>query len=309
MDTPLVFPCIPSAKYYYLSSKGHRVPLPNQGSDEEMQTSAEIWYSMKNTDVTPLHTVYAHTREAPGPSELALSLKSYVRQAPDYSDWITADDLYNIGGTRLVTDLYLFPPNPSADIFKVARLLDRYRVDGDEGPLRRYLRERGITHLDDHPFDYYPLYYLFFLLTRFASYPFSQEQLVLVRERAETVHQSPARVFIDAIFDSEIGDVDEVLDIVHTIQTKGPLAAGKAFNTHYEDWYRWGSEYLHRVSEPASTLPADILYTWTDDQVDNMCRELDIPIPDRKQHPTRYSYIAFIAGIASRRDPGYLYRA
>jgi hypothetical protein len=324
-NIPPDFPCVPSAKYYYISQKGDKVPMPNTiGTDLEKSLYLRIWYSMNGNDIFPLNTVYARTREDQinrpplemPPSQISLSMKSYLKQYEDSSDWFFDDRFQIIIGQMkiqsidtFVNDFYRFPLNPSSDPFMVARLLETYIRDGDEAPLRRYLKDRGIFHLLNHPFGYYPIYYLFFLLTRFASYPFSEAQIQLAKRRLSTQKDSPAQVFIDSIFQYEIYNIPQVLTLIDSIQTQGPGPVGALFGTSYDDWYRWGNEYLQNQGKPAEGIEnipnltyiiADKLYTWTDNDVDALCRRLKIPLPFRSEHPTRYSYITFIAGIIRR---------
>lgn len=57
-----VFP-MPSARYYYVNSKGDKIAAPNTiGNPEERFLSLQIWYAMKSNNVFPLLTVYAKSR-------------------------------------------------------------------------------------------------------------------------------------------------------------------------------------------------------------------------------------------------------
>lgn len=325
IHTNLYFPCIPSSKYYYISRKGDKVPvLNNVGSVEEQIHSAQAWYSMSSDEIFPLLTVYAKGREdqinrppldRPA-SQISFSMKSYLKQYPDSSDWFFDDKFQLLIGQMkiqsidtFVNDFYRFPLNPSADAFTVARLLEMYIRDGDETPLRKYLKDRGIFHLVNHPFGYYPIYHLFFLLTRFASYPFSEAQIQLANRRLSTEKDSPAQIFIDSIFQYEIYNIPQVLALIDSIQSQGPLVSASLFGTQHDDWVRWGNEYLQNLGKPAEGIEnianliyiiADKLYTWTDNDVEALCQRLNIPLPFRSEHPTRYSYITFIAGIIRR---------
>ena len=332
-ETPNVnpsFPCVPSAMYFYRSRTGERIPMLNNiGSPEEQLLSLTIWYSMKSNEIFPLQTVYAKAREdqigvegrdRPN-SEIALSMKNRLRQYGDSSDWFFEDRFQLLIGQakrfsldKFINDFYRFPLAPSSDPFEVARLLEPYIGDGDESHLRRYLQERGVTHLLDHSFGYYTTYELFFLLTRYASYPMTENQLRLAERRARTTFNSPERVFIDAIFDYQIYDIAGVLQLIDQIANEGPGPAGRRFNTTHADWFRWGDEYLKNAEvtpQPIQNFAGPIyllsekLYTWTDDQIDELARRINLDLPLREEYPNRISYIESIAGTIAlyRADP------
>jgi hypothetical protein len=319
-NIPPYFPCVPSAKYYYVNPNGDKIPMINNvGSESEQVSSLNIWYHMNVNDVFPLLTVYARSRQdqigrtesnRPG-SRIAFSMKSQLKQYEDRDDWFFEDRFQIIIGQmknqhieQFINDFYRFPLNPSSDAFMVARLLEEYIRDGDETKLRKYLLDRGIFHLNDHPFGYYPIYQLFFLLTRFASYPLNENQVKLANRRLQTQYGSPERVFIDAIFQYEIYNMDQVFQIIDQITSQGSIAAGAYFGTKNKDWVNWANEYLENYGKPAKGIEnlaslnyiiADKLYTWTDIQIETLCNQLQLKTPFHSEYPTRYAYVADIA--------------
>jgi len=324
------FPAVPSAYYYYYNPHGIKIAAPNNvGTSEEQAISLKIWYHLRSDQIFPLKTSYAEaSKEQLGldgidrPSSiLANSLKAGIRQYPESSDWILDDRFQMILGQmkrrsidEFLGDFYRFPLNISADAFEAARLLEQYMRNGEEEPIRRYFAERGVNHLKDHSFGYYPIYYLFFLMTRYASYPMTENQLKLAEIRAQTEFDSPERIFIDAIFDFPIYQPEMLFAIIQQIQTQGPAAAGAQFQTSHADWVRWADEYLLNADKEPKAIPnlaagtwviSDLLSTWTDNQIEEFARQLDLELPFRSEFPDRYSYIMSIAGTITyyRADP------
>lgn len=324
------FPAVPSCKYYYVNRKGDKIAAPNTvGTPEEQILSLQIWYTINNNVIFPLKTVYAKTRQDQigrvgldrPPSDIAFSMKGWTKQFEDAADWFFDDRFQLLMGQmkqpsidRFVSDFYKFPLNPISDAFEVARLLEEYFRSNDEELLRRYIKDRGVIHLVDHPFGYYPIYYLFFLLTRFASFPMTSVQLELAQKRVQTGFNSPARIFIDAVFDYQIYNIAEILQIVDLINTNGPLSVASVFGTNNPDWVRWADEYLMNKSKPAVPIEnlanevyilTEKLNTWTDLDIEQLCNRLKVTLPYRDQFPTRYSYVTNIAGLIRqfRSDP------
>ena len=312
INNTLVFP---SAKYYYLNKTGDRIPIPAQNDPMSLQ----IWYSMKSNDIFPLVTAYAQSRidqigkfpfEYPA-SQIALSMKGGLRQYPDTNDWIYYDrfelllgQIKGLSNEEFIADIYRFPMQENSDCFLVARLLEDYIKTGNEKNLRNYLAIRGAVHLQDVSFATYPLYFLFFLLTRFASYPMSEEQIQLSNRRSRTERKSPERIFIDSIFHYPISNITEVLSIVDQIATLGPKIAGKRFNTDNPYWVHWGNEYVFRSTEAPSDIPnlsdvnyvvAEQLYTWTDNQIKLLCKQFNMTKPYPSEYNTRRSFVSDIA--------------
>jgi hypothetical protein len=297
----------PSSKSYY----GDRIPVPVQNDTMSLQ----IWYSMKSNDIFPLKTVYAQSRidqEGRDPfkypaSQISFSMKGGLRQYPDTNDWIYYDrfelllgQIKGLSNEEFLADIYLYPFHKNVDSFLVARLLEDYIKTGNEKNLRRYLATLGVTHLEGHNFNLYPLYFLFFLLTRFVSYPMTEEQIQLSNRRAQTERKSPERIFIDSIFHYPINNIAEVLSIVDLVKMIGPKKAGKIFQTDNPYWVHWGNEYLFRTDEPPRDIPnlsdvnyivAEQLYTWTDNQIKLLCKQLNMKRPFSTEYNTRRSYI------------------
>ena len=329
LNNNVSFPCVPSCRYYYVSYNGDKVPIINNvGTSEEQKLSLAIWYNMPSDEVFHLLTQYAKGREDQidrgmdrPPSNIAFSMKRYEKQYPDSSDWFFEDRFQLLIGQakiqsidKFVNDFYRYPLNPSADAFMVARLMETYISSGDETELRKYLRDRGIYHLVNHSFGYYPVYELFFLLTRFASYPMTEAQLRLAERRSRTTFGSPERVFIDAIFQYEVYNITQVLQIIEQIASQGPMSVSNIFKTNNINWIRWADEYLKNLGTQAvgienisnlNYIVAGKLYTWNDLQIEQLCNRLKITMPFTSQFPTRYSFVQDIAGriIRFRSDP------
>jgi len=308
----LSFPAVPSAYYYY----GNRIPLLNiYGTDAEKRESLQIWYSFKSKDLFPVKTCYAEAREeqlsSPAPfSEIALSMKDRLRQEPQTFDWFYYDRLSFIlskkkhaSMTEFYDLFYMFPFNPSAYFGEAARLLEQYFDSGDESLIRRYFEDLGVKHLKDHPLGYYPVYELFFLMTRFASYPMSAYQLKLAQRRVSTEFNSPERIFIDSVFYETDLEVNLILETVEQIRNLGSAEAGKRFGATGDYWVHWADEYLHpKVPESIENLSGPLsgvvekLYTWTDQQIERLLKRMDIPPPFKQEYPARYPYVASIVG-------------
>lgn len=297
----------PDPKYYYKD----KIPIPVYNNPIALQ----IWYSMKSNDIFPLVTSYAKARQDQiglkpfdyPASQIAFSMKGGLRQYPDTNDWIYYDrfelllgQIKGLSNEEFIADIYRFPFNSLSDSFLVAKLLEDYIKSGNEKPLRKYLTERGVTHLAEHNFNLYPLYFLFFLLTRFVSYPMSQEQILLSNRRILTQRKSPERIFIDSIFHYPINDISYVLNIIDQIATLGPIKAGELFQTDNPYWVHWGNEYLFRSNEEPRNIEnlkdmnyivAEKLYTWNDNQIKELCKQLNVARPFPSEYNTRYSYV------------------
>lgn len=315
------FPAVPSAYYSYMGPQENRISVLNSmGTEEEQQESLRIWYSMRSKTLFPLKTSYAETREEqlqypPPPSSIALSIKDRLRQIPETTDWFFIDIYGYIVAQRKDPSMgdflelfYQFPCNPSADPPEVARLLKEYiESSGDEEPIRKYLADRGVKHLENHNLRYYPILELFFLLTRYASFPFTEYQLRLLEKRGETTFGSPAEIFIDAVFYKTDLETGLVLEVLNQIQTQGPGEAGKRWSTSDPHWVEWADEYLvTRERIPIENFSvslydlSDQLYTWTDFQINELLLKLRIPPPFRQEYPARYAYISSLAGTIKR---------
>lgn len=328
---------IPSAFDYYLNFQGEPVPHLRQPND---QLSAKVWYTLEQDFVFPLKTIYAEARpdqvnllpsRRMPPSEIAWSLKTRQKQYPDENSQLESDFFeFLVNQTRTITvdqllrDIYRFPVNPSVNIFEVAKLLEHYIRTGHEDDLRRYLEDLDIISLKDHSFGYYPIYELFFLLTRFASYPLSQAQIRLAHLRNQTVFDSPARRFIDAIFHLQITDLESVLTLVERIQNEGPESVGLELGTPFPDWVNWADEYLQLIGTDDHTgafvlkhEPLDVgyvgapvnqtspsYYTWTDLELVQLMEEAQLDLPDRSQFLNRYDWVENIASLVKRYRSG-----
>ena len=311
------FPAVPSAYYSYNGPNGNQISaLNNVSTPDEQQESLRIWYGLRSKTIFPLQTSYAKSRNDqmvyPYPSsDIALSIKARVRQAPEMTDWFFLDIYgYLVAQKKnsfmgdFLELFYQFPCNPTSDGPEAATLLQEYlESNGNEAGIRKYLGDRGVTHLEQHNLRYYPILELFFLMTRYASYPFTEYQLRLIEKRAETTFGSLAEIFIDAIFYETSLETGLVLEILNQIQTVGPGKAGKRFGTSDPHWVNWADEYLHSkeyrpIENFSSSLyeVADLLITWTDFQINELLVKLLIAPPFRQEYPSRYAYVSSIAG-------------
>lgn len=323
------FPLIPSAYYYYFSWKGHPVPLLNQGTPIQQEESLRIWIALKQNFVFPLKISYAQAREdqvniLPSlklpDSEISSSMSSAKRQYPDSNSHFFNDRFQLIVSQvpdftidDFLSDFYRYPLNPSANAFEAARLLELYiSTDSDnkerEKELRKYLADRDIISLKDHSFDYYPIYELFFLLTRFYSPPLTYDQIQLAQRRNLTQFNSSERQFIDSIFHLYIYDLDKTLEVIDLIQNN-PERAMEMFNTPFSDWVQWANEYLNLMDTPAQDIDyigettivtGEKYYTWTDLQLVEWLTQLELNIPYRSEFFNRKSWVNHIAGMIQK---------
>ena len=322
------FPAVPSAYYFYLNSNGNKIAaLNNVGTQEEKQESLRIWYSLKSKTLFPLKTTYAQARSdqlVPDPpvSEIALSMKSGLRQIPSMIDWFIVDQYTLVLSQKKNPDMaqfhelfYQFPLNPSADGPQAGGAIEQYLDSGDEAFIYKYLEDHDVVHLLNHPLGYYPVTELFFLMTRYASYPFNDYQLQLCQRRVSTKFDSPDRLFIDSVFYEKGLEIGRVLETLNQIQSEGPSKAGVKYGTDHPNWVRWADEYMNqRPAVPIENLAGPLsevvekLYTWTDFQIDALLDRLKVTPPFEREFPARYPYIASLTGTIKRfrADPGTL---
>ncbi len=289
--------CVPSATEFYLSKNGKKVPLPSDSPKDR-----EILYSMLNPE-TKVETVYAISSEA---RTLEASLKDYARQKykPEY---FFLNNLMKLLSTSAPTrdldsiyqDFCKFPCNPESNIFRAATLAIDYVKIGETGDaIKKYLDEIGIEHLDQFSLDIYPVYYLFFLLTRFFSFPLSETQIQFAQERSLAVKATEGQKktrLIDAIFDDP--------DISITFLYWSDEEYKEYLKTPFDDWQKWTLDYL--FAKPVEKLNlkksystnelADILYTWSDNQIVKFAEDLEFTLPTRDLSPTRKYWIDLIA--------------
>lgn len=324
------FPYFPSAFYYYTAKNGSRIPyFNNVGTPEEQKMSLQIWYSMKSDELFTLETCYAQTNpkqlnaikyfagtENIPDGAIALSLKSGYRQLVGGSSWFAEDrfqyiisQMKKFSLDRFTNDFYRFPCAPTSDIYTAARLIEDYTRHGSDRFIRDYFRERGVSHLLDHSLDYYPPYYLFFLMTRYAAYPFSEAQIILAQERNKSQFDSPDRIFIDTIFEYEIAYIQSAIQVIELLRAGQIVEAGRHFGTSNPQWYRWGNEYLLQMNSTALSIGniqerlttlVPKFYTWKDIQIEELSRQLNSPMPDPLEHPTRYSYVETAAATLQK---------
>lgn len=308
----LDFPALPSAYYYYLTAQGIRIPvLNNVGTEDERRISAQIWYSFKSNDVYPVSVSYAHS-EFRKFSSLSASMRDSARQVPDDSEWFFDDGFQIImGQTRhpsvepLIYDIYRFPLNPASDPFEVSRLILEYLQTGDSTSIKSYLGRIGASHLVNLSLDYYPIYYLFFYLTRLASYPFNNDQIWLVEKRNLTTLGSHARYFIDSIF--EIPLTEKSRQLVELLVEGKIQEAGDLVLSSDPAWTRWGDEYLreftHQKVDWRQSLNEIVprLMSWSDRDLDTLAEELKLQLPFKREFFNRYDYLETVGSIFKKK--------
>jgi len=319
IETPVIptlpspdFPALPSWKYYYLSKNGEPTSLPNQGSPQDLQMSILTWYAMKSPK-NLIWTPYAQQGskdwedcqiedlvcDQPDdgwdlPASMKLRLRQDLTMVSIIAPYSILPLLYasNKSITDYTYDIYLFPMHPDANF----RLATELTIDRKQDLIDEYFRSRGIAHLVGHDIEYYPIYYLFFLLTRFASYPFNAGQIALIQIRKTgSVEQ---RQLVDSIIDSEI--TPEVIQLVLNPVLPGALPG----------WTRLGKDYLHFLhpvvpqgvdyTDPDKEKVIKILSDWTDQQIVELCREKSLEISDLSQFESRNAWIIDVLNTLNR---------
>ncbi len=322
------FPAIPSWKYYYLDNKGNPTSYLNTGSLEDQEKSILAWYGCKSPK-NQIWTPYARQSLAAPPErsgyarvpyarqslsidgdifqdatgwDIAASMKLRLRQKPTLDSIILPDNLQpilfrsNKTMEDYINDIYLFPMHPSANIILAADLTVHRNVNN----IRKYFSSRGINHLNNQSLDYYPEYYLFFLLTRFASYPFSEDQITLIQLRKENKEK---RHLIDSVF--EVRLTSEILRLITM-----PLEESTRLVQGQPGWTKFGNEYL-RFLHPGQTEGFDYQETdlntilemipnWTDQQIIALCRSKNLSIPTLDQFSSRIDWITDVLSTLRR---------
>lgn len=294
----LDFPAVPSARYFYYANDKITACL-NKGTLEEQEFSLRTWYAAKESENYIL-TPYARQGNIPVVNgyldRLSSSMKNQIRQVPVESEIIspyTLRPFLQSAGKDLddfIRDTYLFPYHPSANfVIAIDIAIHRDRIF-------EYLHERGITHLDGHNFEYYPRYYLFFILTRFASYPLNSGQVILAQLRANG--SKSQKEIIDSVFELEL--TVDILNLV-TLKIMPPGAA--------PGWESKAKEYLRffevRTNPDLnynyiSNTPSEVLKTflnWTDQEIIDLCISKKLEIPKLNDYSTRKAWIMDIINL------------
>ncbi len=253
---------IPSPIYAFRNSKGYIIP--KLITDEE---SIQTLYLLRSDDMTPIRTTYARTRTASlAPDEYRIqdSIKGGIRQYYRDDFFFVEPKFVIVCATirydykTLLVDICKFPMNPSANMFLASDLA----IERNPQKIKQYLHSNGIFNITQ--FDYYPDYYLFFLLTRFYSYPYTPIQLQLAEERNNaTEFQKRA---IDSIFENK-----DALQYLEAIMTNS-----LNFESKY-DVSSWIGEYIVNSNKEKLVLNpneyqtvislSEILYSWTDNEI------------------------------------------
>jgi len=308
------FPAIPSA-FYFMVIKNKKIALLNNvGSNDEKLLSVQIFYSLLETTYFQIDTPYLKTDRNYTQSLLPLSLKGGIRQQISYRDWfdgIMYDDRFNIILTQLsnptyskiIDDVYLFPLNPLSDIFAAVRTVWIYMNTGENRRVYDYFDSLELENLKNVNIRYFPPYFLFFLLTRFYSYPLSSFQIELSIIRGSTQPNDPSQVFIDSVYDHQFPNPEFVIKLGKDLTTNSIKDVGKLVGTDNVDWIRWAPEYLvEYTSEPVdwNESASDIavsLMTWTDFEIFEIAESFNVILPFSETYPNRYTYIEHISHL------------
>lgn len=290
-DTSFLY--IPSPVNGYLNWKN--IIIPKIVKANELNLS--ILYSLKSDNMFPLNVIYAKTENNTIEEfSIAKSFKGGIRQKYKENDYFI-DDKFKIiaqSGNKTLEEFFKdvskFPMNPSANAFLASDLT----IERNEDNILNYLRSNGISNITE--FEYYPSYYLYFLLTRFYSYPFSDVQLKLAKFRKDG--NEIQKRFIDQVF-----ELENPLPYVELLfKPNGEEAIKSYFDTSY-DPSKWAKEYIQdsnqnkkdlnlNVYQTTSSL-SDVLITWTDNQIQKYFR---IELPNRETYSSRRLWIEAISG-------------
>lgn len=287
------FLSIPSVDTGYRNSKGEIIPKLIKD-----KKSIELLYFFNTENMTPIKTIYLKTIEEEVPA-IELSIKGGIRQ-PYQDNFFFIEPKFEIvcNTTKrdyisLLKDICKFPMNASANPFLASDLV----IESNGKKIRSYLNENGIFNITE--FEYYPDYYLFFLLTRFYSYPYSEVQIQLAKQRYNA--NSFQKRFIDSIFERE----DAITYSNILFEEQGEEKLQNLFQTDY-DFTNWANEYIDYKNEKRELNPneyqtvlslSEILYSWTDRDIDTYANEINFELPTRETHNNRYSWIETIAGF------------
>jgi len=290
------FPAVPSAYYFYLSSAGTPTSYTGVGTQEEQVNSLKIWYAAKNPAnliLTPYAKQACLDTDHLG---LAPSITNRLRQVPSHDELLIMEpigymlSLSSINYDRYTDDIYLFPLHPDVNIITAADLALRRDIGG----IIFYLNQLGIRIPGE--LEYYPMYYLFFLITRIASYPMTSGQIQLIQLR---ISSSPDRQeLIDSIFELEI--TPELIQMVIDLPPLGQPG-----------WTKFGPEYI-RFLTPGTILDfeylesslenaVDSLTSWSDSQILDLCSREGIDPPSLTRFSSRAGWISQIVNMFRHR--------
>lgn len=287
------FLSIPSWDTGYRNSKGEIIPKLIKD-----KKSTELLYFFNSDDMSPIKTIYLKTIEEEVPA-IELSIKGGIRQLYQDNFFFIEPKFEIVCDTTereyisLLKDICKFPMNPSANPFLASDLV----IERNGKKIRNYLNENGIFNITE--FEYYPDYYLFFLLTRFYSYPYSEVQIQLAKQRYNA--NSFQKRFIDSIFERE----DAITYSNILFEEQGEEKLQNLFQTDY-DFANWANEYIDYKNEKRELNPneyqtvlslSEILYSWTDRDIDQYANEINFELPTRETHNNRYSWIETMAGF------------
>lgn len=288
---------IPSRNSFYLTKNGTVIPETSKIEEEQQDIDALKSLKSDNFDYS-LNTCYAINKSYREGDTIDLSLKENIRQRyrPDYfffNDWLKALSYSPPAKSlhQIYTEFCRFPCNPNSNIFYAARLAIEFDKSGDRTDIDKYLESCELKDYQYFSLDIYPVYYLFFFLTRFYSYPFTDYQLRALQERISR------REFVDSIFDIEYDP--RIFDLTNE-ELKSML------ETPYDDWTKWAVEYLLQPKNKAE-LKLDeyhttselqgILETWSDNDIVEFAKKITIRLPERKIARFRSMWIGTIAEV------------
>jgi hypothetical protein len=288
---------VPSVTEFHITKKGNRIPKASENIED-----LKILDQLLGDSETNIRSCYSRERSESDESTLDISIKGGVRQRYNPNYFFINDFMKAISYSdppRSLDDIYeeicKFPCNPEANIFLAARLAIDYYTSQDRTSIDNYLISCECSDMLSYPIEIYPVYYLFFFLTRFYTYPFNLFQMNCLQKRPLR------RAFIDSIFDMS--------DLNSKILAYSNKYYQQVFETDFKDWDRWTSEYFNFYMTNSEKLRLDldqvytqdelfkILSTWTDNDLLKLGTELNFTLPTRDHNPYRSSWIDTIVAV------------
>ena len=274
--------------------------VPGSAETKEYEVARKFLYRLLDPSDMSANSIYCRSQPASEDPDTNFyrAVKNQIRSEYSYRNWNPDPAFISITSARprrsvdsFLKDFFLFPAHPDANIYLAAALT----IDENEREIAEYLRQRNVVFPNTN-WNYYPKYYLYFMLTRFYSYPLSPYQCQLAEIRAQ---QPEKRIFVDAVFDISEPAMQQLLmrflnsweEIPTLFETYGPS----------DEWSAWPLDYLSmqkkRELDENGTYKlselADILITWPDTHLRDAFPE---HIPSRKMHISRRSWIESLAG-------------
>ena len=259
-----------------------------------------------------VNNVYCHQIETET-TQLYLSMKDQARQIPDYYANYSVGYLEFILSQTPFTafdctrDFCLIPPHPTADIYRAAmytyfyftneRVIINNRIMNKEYAtelIDDYIAERNVVHLYGEDYERYPIYQLFFLLTRYYPRPMTETQRALLERRAE--QSENGKHFIDSVFYYEGGE-----DVLHLLSIVDSPVVLDYIGTDSPIWTKWAHEYLtygrsdDDIDISCSRNMIEQMYNSTDNALKRLADSNGLLLPMRDAYSTRYRWIIYFA--------------